>query len=306
MGQVVEHEHEVGLDEGRRRHAGRIRFGKGYRGLEDRHGVVGQRAHRAAGEARHPVPRRHAPAGHERTQRGQWIGCLRDADRQVRRVLDDPDRSVLDPGMAGPNLQQAAGPHAEEGVAPEALPALDGFEEVGRRGAVVEPQEGADRGLEVGRAGGAQEHGVGGRGVPLRLGQAERVRAAVHRRVRLRFGPDRAGPPENQETTFVPRDERPCLPRCHPHSAMPHSRDRRVDGRIRVLADRRCPVTLALCAGAYWDRGRFPARVPFGPEAPGSIRRRRRSGSHQPPDLCADARRVLVPFTAVSSVGGRV
>jgi hypothetical protein len=47
------------------------------------------------------------------------------------------------------------------------------------------------------------------------------------------------------------------------------------------------------------------ARLPFGPEAPGSIRRRRRSGFHQPPDLSADARRVLVPFTARSSIGPR-
>jgi hypothetical protein len=39
----------------------------------------------------------------------------------------------------------------------------------------------------------------------------------------------------------------------------------------------------------------------FGPEAPGSIHRRRRSGFHQPPDLFADARRVLVPFIARSS-----
>jgi len=41
--------------------------------------------------------------------------------------------------------------------------------------------------------------------------------------------------------------------------------------------------------------------LPFGPEAPGSIRRRRRPGFHQPPGLSADARRVLVPFTARSS-----
>ncbi len=32
---------------------------------------------------------------------------------------------------------------------------------------------------------------------------------------------------------------------------MPHSRDRRV-GRCHPVADRRCPVSLALCAGAYW------------------------------------------------------
>jgi hypothetical protein len=47
------------------------------------------------------------------------------------------------------------------------------------------------------------------------------------------------------------------------------------------------------------------ARVPFGPEAPGSIRRRCHPGLHQPPGLSADARRVLVPFTArLRDVGG--
>ena len=39
-------------------------------------------------------------------------------------------------------------------------------------------------------------------------------------------------------------------------------------------------------------------RLVFGPEAPGAIPCRRRSGSHQPPDLWIDVRRVLVPFTA--------
>ncbi len=44
--------------------------------------------------------------------------------------------------------------------------------------------------------------------------------------------------------------------------------------------------------------------VAFGPEAPGSIRRRRRPGFHQPPGLSADARRVLVPFTARIRISG--
>jgi len=83
---------------------------------------------------------------------------------------------------------------------------------------------------------------------------------------------------------------------------MPHLRYRRpgsfVSASRTVPGDRRCPVSLALCAGAYWvlvlRLRRGPS--PFGPEAPGSIRRRRRPGFHQPPGLSADARRVLVPF----------
>ena len=67
-------------------------------------------------------------------------------------------------------------------------------------------------------------------------------------------------------TTVRLRDERSCLPRCHPHSAMPHSRDRR-DGRAGsnpAVADRRCPVSLALCAGAYWRPRPAPPRVRSG------------------------------------------
>ena len=49
----------------------------------------------------------------------------------------------------------------------------------------------------------------------------------------------------------------------------------------------------------------FAAAALFGPEAPGSIRRRRHPGFHQPPGLSADARRVLVPFIArLRDVGG--
>ena len=68
-------------------------------------------------------------------------------------------------------------------------------------------------------------------------------------------------------TTVRLRDERSCLPRCHPHSAMPHSRDRRVGWRgfeTPTAADRRCPVSLALCAGAYWRPRPAPPRVRSG------------------------------------------
>src|SRR5688500_18748594 len=60
-------------------------------------------------------------------------------------------------------------------------------------------------------------------------------------------------------------------------------------------------ITLALCAGAYLVR---PAPPPLGPEAPGSIRRRFRPGSHQPPGLCAGERELLVPIVARCSVVG--
>ena len=177
------------------------------------------------------------------------------------------------------------GPDAEEGVAAEPLAALDGLEEVGRRRAVVEAEERADRRLEVGRARGAQQQRVGVRGEALRLRQAERIRCGHVRRLRRPVRP-------RIKTTFRPRDERSSLPRCHPHSAMPHSRDRRA-----VYSP---PIGAALYRwrSAPEPTGVRVAASPFGPEAPGSIRRRRRPGFHQPPGLSADARRVLVPFTA--------
>ena len=153
-------------------------------------------------------------------------------------------------GAAVADLEQPARADAEERVAAEALAALDGLEEVGRA-AVVEAQERADRRLEVGRARGAQQDGVGGGGEAFRLAEAERI-AGDH--VGLLAG-DR---PQNQND-LSSRDERSCLPRCHPHSAMPHSV---TDGTGSRPTDRRCPVSLALCAGAYWSADRASPRRP--------------------------------------------
>ena len=175
------------------------------------------------------------------------VGRVELVDREVRRVVDDADRPVLDPGPAVPDLEEPPRPDAEERVAAEPLSALDGFEEVGRGRPVVEAQERADGRLEVGRARGAQEDGVGRRRVALGLGQAERVRAAVHRRHRLCCRPGRYGP-------GIKNDLRPpgtkgrafrgaTLIRRLPHSL--------TDGRPSRAADRRCPLSLALCAGAY-------------------------------------------------------
>ena len=169
--------------------------------LEDRDRVVRQGADGAAGEARHPLARRDAPARDERAKRLERIRRLEVADREVRRVLAHGDGPVLDPGPAVPDLEEPPRADAEERVAAETLAAFDRLEEIGRRRPVVEAEEGPDRGLEVGRARGAQQHGVGGRRVALRLGQAERVRAAVHRRHRL-WLPARARARESR-TTFV-------------------------------------------------------------------------------------------------------
>ena len=220
-----------------------------------------------------------------RTGWRQRIGDRERLDRQVRVVDRNLDRPGLDAGLAAADFEQSPRADAEERVSTEPLAALDRLEQV-RRPAVVEPQEGADRGLEVGRARGAQQDRVRVGGQTLRLRQADRV-GCRHRDW-----------PRESRTTVRPRDERSCLPRCHPHSAMPHSRDRRA-GRLRD--DR---SALPCIAGALRRSLLAPAtrcRFAFGPEAPGSIPCRRRSGSHQPPDLWVDARRVLVPINARSS-----
>ena len=129
-------------------------------------------------------------------------------------------------------------------------------------------------------------------GEALGFGQAERV---GHRGPSF-GGSSARGPsaPENQETTFVSRDERPCLPRCHPHSAVCRTL---TDGRPCDRLDRRCPVSLALCAGAYLSSAAGAAsrsvRWLPGPFAAAAI-----PASHQPPGLWIGARRVLVPIKA--------
>ena len=72
-------------------------------------------------------------------------------------------------GLAVANFEQAARQDAQEGIAAQALAALDRLEQVGGR-AVVEREEGADRRLEVRVARGAQQHRVvvGGEALGLR------------------------------------------------------------------------------------------------------------------------------------------
>jgi hypothetical protein len=181
---MVEHDDQVRLDERRCRHADRIPLRERHGCLEGGHRVVRQRADGAAGEARHPVDRLDPAAGDEAADRVERIRRVLDVGRKVRRVVADGHRPGLQPGDAVANLQQAARPDTEERVAPQSLAALDGFEQVGRRGAVVEAQEGADRRLEVRRPRGAQEHRVRVGGEALRLGQAERI-GCGHRRLRL-------------------------------------------------------------------------------------------------------------------------
>ena len=103
--------------------------------------------------------------------------------------------------------------------------------------------------------------------------------------------------PENQETTFI-SSGRKVVPSAVPPSfgGVPHS-DRRTS--------RVSPPDRSIGAALYrWRSAPEPTcrprlgRLAFGPVAPGSIRRRRHPGLHQPPGLWNGARRVLVPIKA--------
>ena len=152
--------------------------------LEDRDGVVRQRADGAAGEARHALGRLDPPARHEAAERQQRIGRIDGRDRQLGVVSIDRDGPVLDPRLAVADLEQPPRADAQERVPAQPLAALDGLEEVRGRRAVIEPEERPDRRLEVGGPRGAQEQRVGVAGEPLRLGEAERVRHGHVRRLR--------------------------------------------------------------------------------------------------------------------------
>ena len=174
VGQVVEDEDQIGLDERRGRDADRVAFGLRDRGLECGNRVVGKRAHGAAGEARHPLGREDPAARHEGTDGVERVARLERGDREVGRIGRLGDRAGLDPGDAVTDFEQPPRADAEERVAAETLTALDRFEEI-RRAAFIEAEEGPDRRLEVGRTRGAQEDRVGVGGKALRLRQADRI-----------------------------------------------------------------------------------------------------------------------------------
>ena len=174
VGQVVEDEDEVGLDERGHRDADRVALRERDRALERGDGVVRERSDGATGEPRHAVGRLDAPTRHERADGGQRVVRLDRLDRQVGGIGRLRDGPGLDPRLSTADLEEAPRPHAEERIPPEALAALDQFEEVGRT-AVVETQECPDRGLEVGRARGAEQDRVRVGGETLGLRQADRI-----------------------------------------------------------------------------------------------------------------------------------
>ena len=141
------------------------------------------------------------------------------------------------------------GPTPEEGVPAQALAALDRFEEIGRA-AVVEAEEGSDRRLEVRRAGGAQQDRVGVRGQAPGLRQADRIGCG-----------HRCAASENQERPIVSGTKGRAF---RGATLIRRCRTLLTDGPGLPPTDRRCPISLALCAGAYWRLRLAPLRVRSG------------------------------------------
>ena len=219
MGQVIEHDDEVGLDECRHRDADRVTVREWHARLERADGVVGESADRATREAGHAFGGQDLATRDERADGCQWIGRRRRLGREVAVVGRHGDGPGLDVGEAIANLEESTRTDAQERVASQALAALDRLQQV-RGAAIIEAQKGADGGLEVGRAGRAQQDRVGGARQALRLGQAERI------------GCGHSMDPWNSRTASRLRDERPNLPRCHPHSAYAALMDARAPGPI--------------------------------------------------------------------------
>ena len=110
VGQVVEDEDEVGLDEGRRRDADRVALGERDGRLEGRDRVVGERPDGAAGEARHALGRLDAAARDEGADGRQRVGDV-DASRSAgpgRRRAPSPAGSGSGRGRRGPRAGGAA------------------------------------------------------------------------------------------------------------------------------------------------------------------------------------------------------
>ena len=280
MGQVVEHDHQVRLQEGRQRRTDWVGRRQMDGGLEGRYGVVGQHAHRAADEARHVRQRRDTAAAAGSARRavsGSAAGD--DLGVKLGRVFD-AHRPAADDRLAVAHLEQPARQHAQERVATEALAAFDRLEQVGR----------ACRRRGRGRRRSAS------RGRRRAWRAAARCRASA---ASLRASASESGS-SMSVATMASRirndpssswDERSCLPRCHPGF-----------GCCRTLRYRRDGLTVRLAlpciAGALRRSLLGRSSAPFGPEAPGSIHSRRHPGSHHPPGLCAGYRALLVPIIA--------
>ena len=133
-------------------------------------------------------------------------------------------------------------------------------------------------------------------GEALGLGQAQRVgHRGVRPSVARRLGSRRR--PRIKKRPSSHRDERSCLPRCHPRSAVCRTLTDGPSGCRHPIDRSALPcIAGALRRSLLVVRGW--RRLAFGPVAPGSIRRRRHPGSHQPPGLWNGARRVLVPIKA--------
>ena len=218
------------------------RSGQRHARLERRDRVVGQRADGPAGEAGHALDRQDPAARHERADGRERVRGGGRLAGQARVVGRDGHGPGLDVGLAVADLEEPARTDAQERVPPEALAALHGFEEIGRA-AVVEAEQGADRGLEVGRTGRPQQDRVGGTREALRLRQTERI-GCGHPGEPLRIKNGQSSQGRKAEPSAVPPSFGVCrthwIPGSRVHSlvvVIPARTNRRVSGSTprRVL-----------------------------------------------------------------------
>ena len=233
---------------------------------------------------------------HEVAQGRQRVGGGERLGRQVGREVVTPTGRRLDRGHAVADGQQAPRADAHEGVAAQPLAALDGLEQEGRA-AVVEAHEGADRGLEVGAAGGRQQDRVGRAGQLPDLAKTERIfechvrcgasgsAAPAPRPPRPVQARRRIAGNQNDLSSLGRKVEPSAVPpafgNCRSLADGSGSRARWRDSRRSVLPCIAGALRRSLLAN--------PGSSRFGPEAHGSIHSVRRPSLHQPLVLYAGA-----------------
>ena len=248
VGEMVEHEHQIGLDEGGHGDPDGIALGQRHAWLERRHRVV------ASAPTAPPVNRGMPSAGRTR-RRGTKSGSRRAGPRPAasrpadRRIGRDRDRPRLDPGQPVAHVEQAPRPTPGTSSVP-----------VVRRPRPTRAGRPARRRRDGGRLRSASR---GRLGAWRAAGSCRRSRPGASSGQAQRIGGVMRPASENAERPFVSGTNSRAF------------RGATLIRRCRTLADRRVrvsprfvrsalPVSLALCAGAYWRLRLAPPRVRSG------------------------------------------
>ena len=274
--EVVDDDHEVRLQERGQWRSDRIRVGQRDRGLEGRDGVVREDADGAAGEARQVGQRSDAAPGHEAAQRlreGRRRGRSRATSSPACSTPTGRERVVAPPSRTS-SMRRGSVPRNEYRPR-RSPPSTDS-----RRYAGVPSSSARKTPIGVSRSASrvarsrTVSYSAARRLASAReIGSSMSVGNVVSRNRNDPSSPGTKGRAFRGATLF-----RLC--RTHLYR------------RGRLPADRRCPVSLALCAGAYLvaSLGHLWVR-----RLTGAIHSRRHPGSHQVPGLCAGGASVTRP-----------